>query len=256
MAELFQPPALEQIARIIGGVFTGNEITGLFRKAGHPEIRHEGTKWEFLYSAFECLAKNGQHGIIQFIETACNPQEYFRCPERHKTTVDKLNTVLGFYYLKINEKGKIFAIPERQETIIGRDAEESFLLRNFHPQVVTHAKKQFAQQHYFDAVDECCKAFAKHVSEKSGLPERGTGLMSKALSRHGSLKLNPCNTETEQNLQEGLMHLCMGLMQGIRNPAEHEPQLDHKIDRQDSLDVLSLISYLYRQIDKCRVKQS
>ncbi len=49
------------------------------------------------------------------------------------------------------------------------------------------------------------------------------------------------------------MHLCMGLMIGIRNPIEHEPQLDFEIQRHDALDILSFISYLYRQIDKCNI---
>ena len=163
-----------------------------------------------------------------------------------------LNDVLEFYSLKINEKGKVLKIHEKQETIVTRETEDSklFLLHSFHPEIVRHAREQFIQQHYFDAVDECCKAFAKHVAEKSNLDKHGSELMGKALSLHGTLKLNSHKTETDKNLQEGLMHMCIGLMKGIRNSVEHEPQLDFKIDRQEALDMLSFISYLYRQIDK------
>ncbi len=77
----------------------------------------------------------------------------------------------------------------------------------------------------------------------------GSDLMSAALSLKGSLKLNTQRTETERNEQEGVMHLCMGLMRAIRNPESHEPELDWPIEREDALDILSLISFLSRQID-------
>lgn len=251
----FKLPALERFARILADGFTGTEITELFRKAKYPEISHDGgTKWRFLYSTFENLQKRkfGPYIILKIIEIACDPQEYFARPEYHKTIVDALNEVLEFYSLKINEKGIVIKINEKQETITVKETEDSktFLLRSFHPEVVKHSRDQFVQQHYFDAVDECCKAFTKYVSTKSKLDKHGSELMGKALSLKGTLKLNSHKTETEKNLQEGLMHLCIGLMKGIRNSVEHEPQLDFKIERQDALDMLSFISYLYRQIDK------
>jgi len=70
-----------------------------------------------------------------------------------------------------------------------------------------------------------------------------------ALSLSGTLKLNSQQTQTEINEQEGIMHLCKGLMRAIRNPEAHEPQLDWPLDQQDALDVLSLISFLYRKIE-------
>lgn len=253
--EPFKLSALKRFAEIIGDSFTGSEITDLFRKTGLPEIGHDGgTKWRFLYSTFENLqdGKLGPYAILKFLETTCDPQEYFARPEYHKSIRDMLNDVLDFYSLKMNDKGKIVKINEKQETIKTKETEDSriFLLREFHPEIVRHARDQFIQQHYFDAVDECCKAFAKYVSEKSRLDKHGSELMGKALSLKGPLKLNSQKTETERNLQEGVMHLCIGLMKGVRNSVEHEPQLDFKIEYQDALDMLSIISYLYRQIDK------
>lgn len=45
------------------------------------------------------------------------------------------------------------------------------------------------------------------------------------------------------------MHLCMGLVRAIRNPESHEPELDWPLAQGDALDILSLISFLYRKID-------
>jgi hypothetical protein len=35
-----------------------------------------------------------------------------------------------------------------------------------------------------------------------------------------------------------------------RNPGGHEPQLDYPLDKEDAPDLLTLISFLYREIDK------
>src|SRR5947209_2402063 len=44
--------------------------------------------------------------------------------------------------------------------------------------------------------------------------------------------------------------LSAGLMSAIRNPTAHEPAVDWPISLDDCLDILSFISFLYRQLDK------
>ncbi len=254
--EPFQLSALEHISRIIADRYTGTEITDLFRKAGFTGIGHDGgTKWRFLYSTLEQLQKRdyGPYQIIKIIEKVCDPQEYFGNPGDHESIVDSLNEVLSFYGLRFDKtKNKIVTTGHRETTLHNQETEDVkiFHLRGFHPEVVEHAREQFHASHYFDAVDECCKAFAKYVGSKSKLDKHGSELMGAALSLKGPLKLNSQQTETERNEQDGLMHLCMGLMKGIRNPEEHEPQKDLRLGKEDALDILSFISYLYRKIDK------
>lgn len=94
----------------------------------------------------------------------------------------------------------------------------------------------------------CCKAFDKYVREKSKIEKFGSELMSAALSMNGTLKLNKQMSTTDRNEQEGIMLLCMGVMRTVRNPKSHEPALEWKVSREDALDILSLLSFLYRQI--------
>lgn len=118
--EPFKLPALERISKIVGDHFTGFEITGLFKKSGFPEIVHDGsTKWRFLCSTFENLQKRkfGPYIILKFLETACDPQEYFEKPESHIAILHKLNDVLSFYGMKINDKGKVIKIKEKRDTV-------------------------------------------------------------------------------------------------------------------------------------------
>ena len=57
--EPFSLSALERIAKIIGGRYSGSEITTFFRKAGFSQICHDGTtKWRFVYAALEQIQSN------------------------------------------------------------------------------------------------------------------------------------------------------------------------------------------------------
>ncbi len=254
--EPFRLSALEQIAKIIGARYTGSEITEFFRKSGFPYIRHDGsTKWRFVYSTLEKIQSDvyGPYNIAKIIQQLCDPQEYFGNGEGHGQIVDEINEILSFYGLILRGKdGKIIVATERDAFLRTQESDEAklFDLRDFHPEVKKHARLLFLESRHFHAVFECCKAFDKYVREKSQLDKHGSALMSTALSIKGPLKLNSQHTETERNEQEGLMHLCMGLMRAIRNPESHEPELDWSITREDALDILSLISFLYRQVDR------
>ena len=201
---------------------------------------------------FELQNKSGTGPILKLITDVCDPQEYINKSDKHQKIVHKFNTYLKFSSIKIDKENKLVPISKTTPKTSSKTANFNlFKARSFHPKVVRHAKQQFIDGHYFDAVDECCKAFEKYVAEKSKTTKRGCKLMAEFLNDNGSLKLNSGETQTERDSQAGLMHLCMGLVLGIRNPVEHEPQLDYNISEQDALDVLSFISYLYRQIDKC-----
>lgn len=254
--EPFSLSALEHLAKIIGNCYSGSKITDFFRKAGFPHIRHDGTtKWRFVYSALEQIQNDsyGPHQIAKIIEQLCNPQEFFGNAEGHKHVLNEVNEILSFYgFIVDSGNGKIAITGNKDAKLRSSQSEEANLFnsRIFHPEVKKHAQLMFLEGHHFHAVFECCKAFDKYVREKSDLDMHGTKLMSSALSLKGPLKLNAQQTETHENEQEGLMHLCMGLMRAIRNPESHEPELDWSITKEDALDILSLISFLYRQVDK------
>ncbi len=46
------------------------------------------------------------------------------------------------------------------------------------------------------------------------------------------------------------MYLAMGLFMFIRNPISHIPAQDLKIEKQESIEILSTISLLYRKLDQ------
>lgn len=254
----FSPSALEQISKIIGNRYTGSQITIFFEKCGFPQYAHDGksTKWRFVNNVLHQLQDkpDGFSNILEIVKNLCNPEEFYENAEQHKEIIESINKVLERYGFSVNEKGEIITLQEKQAVPNEKEDEDAtlFTIRNFHQEVVEHSEDLFIKGNYFHAVFESCKAFDKYVKEKSGIGKHGADLMSNALSlTKGPLKLNKQTTETEKNEQEGLMYLCMGLMKAIRNPESHEPQLDWDISREDALDILSLISFLYRQIDRC-----
>lgn len=132
----------------------------------------------------------------------------------------------------------------------GTQLTKEFVARGFHEEVHRHSRTLFGQGNYFHAVFEAAKAYNKAVQAKAQSEKDGTALMQEVWSSNGVLKLNTGQSQTERNVQDGTRFLAAGLMQALRNPTAHEPALDWPISKEDCLDMLSFITYLYRQLDK------
>lgn len=147
------------------------------------------------------------------------------------------------------EVADIFERAGINPTSLGRAELTEFLSRGFHGEVHKHAKQLYLDGHYFHAVFEACKAYNKLVQAKGQSTKDGQALMMDAWRPEGSLKIADCTTETGRNVQQGVMFLAAGLMQAVRNPTAHEPALDWPIRKEDCLDLLSFVSFLFRQLE-------
>ncbi|MCW3107807.1 MAG: hypothetical protein JWQ09_2313 [Segetibacter sp.] len=136
-------------------------------------------------------------------------------------------------------------------SLVHKDSLDEFVKRNFHAEVVKHSQKLFTQRNFFHAVFESAKAYNKDIKEKSKSDKDGQALMLMVWGwDSGVLKITACQTQTDKDYQDGIKFISGGLMSAIRNPTAHEPAISWPIDKQDCLDILSLISFLYRQLDK------
>ncbi len=128
---------------------------------------------------------------------------------------------------------------------------KEFSKRGFHIEIIKHCRKLYMQGNYFHAVFEACKVYNKSVREKSRSTKDGQPLMLEVWGwEKGVLKVTKCETDTDKNIQDGIRFLSAGLMQAMRNPTAHEPALDWPIEKQDCLDMLSFLSFLFRELDK------
>jgi uncharacterized protein (TIGR02391 family) len=113
---------------------------------------------------------------------------------------------------------------------VNRENVGLFAGRGFHPQVVQHCRKLFLEGNYFHAVFEAAKAYNQSVRTKAQSTKDGQALMLEAWgAEKGVLKVTPCKTDTDRNVQDGIKFLSAGLMQAVRNPTAHEPALDWPI---------------------------
>ncbi len=149
-------------------------------------------------------------------------------------------------------KGSIIELLEKNGcpyNILYHDSLDEFYQRAYHEEIHKHSKKLFVQGNYFHAVFEASKAYNNMVKEKSVSDKDGEALMMNVFSPNGVLKLNTGQTESERNVQEGIKFLSSGLMRAVRNPTAHEPAVNWPINKQDCLDLLSMISFLFRKLD-------
>jgi uncharacterized protein (TIGR02391 family) len=155
-------------------------------------------------------------------------------PQEHYSEVCKLLSDCG---ISISEKHNLLL--------------EAFHNRKLHHEIHIHSKSLFLQGNFFHAVFEACKAYNKLVQTKAQSNKDGCSLMMAVWDgRSGQLKITPCITETDLNVQDGIKFLSAGLMQAIRNPTAHEPAVDWPINQEDCLDLLSFLSFLFKQLDK------
>ena len=124
-----------------------------------------------------------------------------------------------------------------------------FMSHGYHTEIHKHCRQLFMDGHYVDAVFEACKVYNRLVQEKARSARDGQALMLEVWGPDGVLKITKCQTDTDRNVQHGVKFLSAGLMQAVRNPTSHEPALDWPIKKQDCLDLLGFISFLFRQID-------
>lgn len=134
---------------------------------------------------------------------------------------------------------------------LNREDYNLFMGRGFHAEVIKHARALYMDGHLFHAVFEVAKAYNKAVREKAQSTKDGQSLMLEVWGwEKGCLKITACQTDTDKNVQDGVKFLSAGLMNAIRNPTAHEPAVDWPISLPDCLDILSFISFLYRQLDR------
>lgn len=124
-----------------------------------------------------------------------------------------------------------------------------FIQRNLHSEIHKHSRQLYLDGHYFHAVFEACKVYNKLVREKSHETKDGASLMMAVWSPDGVLKITKCQTETDHNIQNGIKFLSAGLMQAVRNPVSHEPAVDWPISKEDCLNILSFMTFLFKKLD-------
>lgn len=134
--------------------------------------------------------------------------------------------------------------------------------RHIHESVRDASFNDYQNADYYRSVVESIKRYESNVQSKSGRTDDGQTLMNNAFGTGHPLLVaeNYKKTDggefsdpTKDNIEEGQKFLSAGLMRGVRNPLAHEEITQLKetglFSEDDCLDVLSLLSHLFRRLD-------
>ncbi len=143
--------------------------------------------------------------------------------------------------------GKAYIVPPAIKT-------ESSMptLAGFHKAVIDHALELYRQGEYALSTLEAAKAYNNSVKNKTQSNKDGQDLMFSAWSIDAGGLLLPSkgSPDTTKSFQEGIKFLSAGVMRAIRNPGAHEPAQGSGMTREECREVLGLISFLFRQLDR------
>jgi len=137
------------------------------------------------------------------------------------------------------------------ESADGNAIEDEIFWRLIHPTIACVSRSRFETKHYADSIEAALKEINSCVKNiyktETGKELDGAQLMHKAFPvRNPVIKFNQLSTESEQNIQEGYMHIFAGTMIGIRNPKAHG---NLSIDRTRAIHLLFLSSLLMYKLD-------
>ncbi len=120
-----------------------------------------------------------------------------------------------------------------------------------HPRISEVAADLFDDGHHWEAVFAAAKALVNYVKDRSGRQELdGANLMRTAFSKNNPLlAFNDLSDQTDQDEQEGMMHLFEGAVLAIRNPGGHSfPEGSEE----RALEYISLLSLLAFRLQEAR----
>ncbi len=256
----FNAQYLEAACKVLADTdrgLTGSEIGYLLQDCRIEDVSPDMTKWKRLFNALVKAQNQHQVGnhLVMFINRALNPVSYARDKGKFAWRRNELNVVLSFSGLGVREDGKIIRTPI-ESTLTGARARANALRaaledRGTHPDILKYCRAELVDENYFHAVLEAIKGIAERIRQLSGMTTDGAELVNTVLlGKAPVLALNSLKTETEISEQKGIGNILIGLFGAVRNPTSHAPKVMWPMTEQDALDILALVSYLHRKLDK------
>jgi uncharacterized protein (TIGR02391 family) len=151
-------------------------------------------------------------------------------------------------------EGLIKRLEEKREDLSGdtkAQVRASFEGLDLHPRIAGVCAELYRDGHYRNAVADASVALVNLVKEKSRRHDLdGAGLMTTVFSKNQPiLAFNDRRDRTEEDEQEGMMHLFLGAVLALRNPRVHNLFDDSP---EMALEYIALISLLAKRVDQAK----
>lgn len=122
---------------------------------------------------------------------------------------------------------------------------------NLHQRILDVSRDLFLDGYHWEAVFAAAKTLVNYIKERSGQHDLdGAPLVRTVFSKNDPvLAFNDSVSQTDQDEQEGMMHLFEGAVLGIRNPGGHSfPEGTE----QRAIEYISLLSLLAYRVQEAR----
>ena len=258
-SKCLSPELMERIARVIGDTnegLTGSEIGRYLLQSGLKDVSPNLTKWRRLYDAFAYNQNTYQYSdnILRFICNVVNPRRYSDSEQFEKTRL-QINEILSYVGYELQQNGK-FRVVDVATTISEAQSRANKLLsdlkaRNAHSDIFKYCTAELVDKNYFHAVFEACKGLFERIRQLSFIQADGVKLVSYVFN-HPALIINEYKTQQQKDEQKGFEAILEGICKMFRNPEAHCPKIEWPMEEQDALEILSLISYCHRRLDRAQ----
>ncbi|MDD4405515.1 MAG: TIGR02391 family protein [Parabacteroides sp.] len=260
----FKPSTLEMLANNIADVdpqITGSVIHHFLQQAQIEDVSYSEqylAKRKKLYNAFASYQNTYKYAnnIIAFIQLLLAPQRYLGNEDMYNKVKEAINNQLVFEGLFLNEANELVAVEKASKITdvqIRVDGLRNKLIQQAAHQAIFHfCNEELLANNYFHAVFEANKGLFHRIQDLSGLTIDGNTLIEQAFSSNPILIINNYITQSEKDEHKGFCNVLKGLCGMFRNPGAHEPKIEWEIIEQDALEILGIISYCHRRLDKAQ----
>ncbi|ETT44729.1 TIGR02391 family protein [Paenibacillus sp. FSL H7-689] len=126
------------------------------------------------------------------------------------------------------------------------------LKTNIQQELWDSIEKNYDNESYSSAILDAIHLLTETIRNKTGLEGDGSSLVGQAFgSSSPMIQLNKGQTESEKNVQKGMVDLLRGVYTTIRNPRSHDKHSDSKSDA-DS--IILFLDYILKLIDKSKIQ--
>ena len=252
----FTLAVLEGIAQILGDTnsgLTGSEIGYLLKQSQIADIDASNTKWRRLFNAFANYQNQNQcsNAILNFIKYALDPAKYVENQAIFEEKRRLINQQLNFIGYQYNENGKFKEVKSEAQQKVD-NLKIKLEQRNSHSEIYKYCNAELLENNYFYSVFEANKGLFQRIRDLSLQTEDGNKLIEFVFSSNPILIINKYQSKSEKDEHTGFCNLLKGLCGMFRNPEAHEPKISWNVSEQDALEILGMISYCHRRLDKAQ----
>lgn len=183
------------------------------------------------------------------------PAHYFSKSDLFNYRLNELNKRLSLVGLELTDEIKFRSVKKGQslsEAELGASRFRSKLEnRNIHDQVIKYCEKEIKDENYFHSVFEGVKGIGDRIRSMFNVHADGHALVETAfLVSNPLIRINLLQTDTQRSEHNALASMIKGLFSHIRNPTAHEARLKFIIPEDEALDVLTIVSFIHKKLDK------